>query len=170
MGRIHLPLHSGGTSTGAVCCSCWKRPHNNSFDQTRHGATLITCIDCPRLIRASGISHMIYHLRRQLLVGFLFACGALLISWLLGGESSPLHRYFLFHTAIPNLWGTVNMVPVLVSFIIALPFGGVSHGGFSPLGVLIGFIVMFIYWFILGFVLAIPRANVWVIGDAAPTD
>jgi hypothetical protein len=99
---------------------------------------------------------MIYNLRRQMLVGLLFAGGALLVSWLLGGESSPLRHYFLFHTAIPNLWGTVNTIPFLLAFIIALPFGAVSHGGFSPLGAFIGFIVMFVYWFMIGFALAIP--------------
>ena len=84
------------------------------------------------------------------------ASGSLVISWLVGAESSPLNDYFLFHTAIPNLWGTFNLIPYLIALMIALPLGATSHSGFSSSGVAIGFVVMFVYWFVFGYFVVVP--------------
>jgi hypothetical protein len=44
---------------------------------------------------------------------------AIVVDWLVQGSSSPLDHYFLWHTAIPNFWGMLNIIPVLVSTLIA---------------------------------------------------
>jgi len=86
-------------------------------------------------------------------VGLVLGLASWIFSWLVGAESSPLHHYFLFHTTLPNLWGAINIIPVVIAFIVAFPIGAVGHGGFEPVAVFIGFILMFVFWFMIGFLL-----------------
>ena len=39
--------------------------------------------------------------------------------WLIGGESSPLRDYFLWHVTIPNAWRAANLLPVIVAAVVA---------------------------------------------------
>jgi hypothetical protein len=80
--------------------------------------------------------------------------GAVIVNWLVLGETSPLHHYFLWHVAIPNMWGRLNIIPVIVSALIA----GNPHGG-SELVYAFG---VFVQWFLIFYLLCvlIPKARV----------
>jgi hypothetical protein len=54
-----------------------------------------------------------------LAVPFLIAVGG----WLVGGESSPFHQYFLYHVAWPNRVAALN----LPAFLIAASLSGNVH-------------------------------------------
>ena len=41
--------------------------------------------------------------RCRVYFGGAFAVGALIITWLFNGESSPLYEYFLYHVGLKNL-------------------------------------------------------------------
>jgi hypothetical protein len=47
------------------------------------------------------------------------------LNWLLFGETSPLYKHFLWHGTLPNLWAFLNLVPALVSAVVA----GNPHSG-----------------------------------------
>ena len=76
----------------------------------------------------------------------IFALGSLLVNWLVLGESSPFHDYFLWHEGLPNLWLMLNIVPVIGSAIIA----DNPHSGSE----IIYSIFLVIQWFIVGFLLS----------------
>jgi hypothetical protein len=82
---------------------------------------------------------------RLIFSGF-FALGALLVNWLVLGDSSPLHEYFLWHGALPNLWAPLNIVPVIGAAVVA----GNPHSGSE----VIYKILLVIQWFIIGFLLS----------------
>jgi hypothetical protein len=44
---------------------------------------------------------------------------AVIVNWLALGETSPLYHYFIWHGAFPSIWGMLNIIPVLVSTLIA---------------------------------------------------
>jgi len=70
---------------------------------------------------------------------------AVVMNWLVLQETSPLYHYFLWHGAIPNIWGMLNILPVLVSALIA----GNPH---SESEVIYGFGV-FIQWSLIVYVI-----------------
>ena len=76
----------------------------------------------------------------------ILAFSALTVNWLVLGESSPFHTYFLWHGDFRNLWGAINIVPVIGSAIVA----GDAHSGSE---IIYGFMLV-IQWFILGFLLS----------------
>jgi hypothetical protein len=80
--------------------------------------------------------------------------GAVIVNWLAEGETSPLYHYFLWHVAIPNIWGRLNIIPAIVSALIA----GNPHSGSE---VVYSFGV-FIQWFLIVYLLCglIPKARV----------
>ncbi|HSE22380.1 MAG TPA: hypothetical protein VLB68_12015 [Pyrinomonadaceae bacterium] len=82
----------------------------------------------------------------RLIFSGLIAFGALIVNWLVLGDSSPFHEHFLWHGALPNLWMAMNFVPVICTAIVA----GDPHSGSE---IVYGF-VLFIQWFILGFLLS----------------
>lgn len=72
---------------------------------------------------------------------------ALLVSWVLQGETSPLRQYFLWHTALPNLWTTIT----LPAFFVSLAISGNVHAG-SLGGYVLG---MALQWGLIGGVLSL---------------
>jgi hypothetical protein len=84
------------------------------------------------------------------------AFGTLLIDWLLLGENSPFNDYFLFHTSIPNAWRSLNLLPYLLSLLIALPLGAANREGLNSAGAVIGFVVTFAFWFLVGYFIVLP--------------
>ena len=45
---------------------------------------------------------------------FAYAAG-----WLISGESSPLHEYFLWHVTVKNCWMAANLLPVIAAAVAA---------------------------------------------------
>ena len=81
----------------------------------------------------------------------MVAVWALLVTWLLTGEGSPFHDYFIWHVELPNTWAMTTVIPFIFSAIIT----GNPH---SPsIGIFI--LAMIIQWSVLGFLLSIPIAN-----------
>src|SRR5215510_1214163 len=81
----------------------------------------------------------------KVIISFMAGTLALFITWLAFSESSPFHGYFLSHTAIPNLWGAVNIFPVIVAALIE----GNPHS-FSETVAAVG---IFFQWSIISYVL-----------------
>jgi hypothetical protein len=76
----------------------------------------------------------------------IVAFSALILNWLLLGDSSPFHQYFLWHGDLPNMWGAINIIPVIGSAIVA----GNPHSGSE----IIYGLILVIQWCIFGFVLS----------------
>jgi hypothetical protein len=85
-------------------------------------------------------------IKRRLIFSIVVALGAILLTWLLHGESSPLAEYLSSHDDLPNLWLTVNAAPYIVGAVISG-----SHGG-APVALFT--ILQFIQWFTLGFLVS----------------
>ena len=68
------------------------------------------------------------------------------LSWLLVGDSSPFHTYFIHHVGLPNLWRLVHLPPLLLSAIVS---GNVHQG--SEWVFIMGFILQ---WAIVGLLLS----------------
>ena len=80
-------------------------------------------------------------IKPRLVFSALLALGAILITWLLQGESSPLADYFLWHPGLRNFWAILNAVPYIVAAIL------------TDESIVLFTILQFIQWFIIGFVL-----------------
>jgi len=75
------------------------------------------------------------------------ALSAVLFTWVVLGESSPLADYFLFHVGVPNAWRFLSALPF-----IAAAFISGNHGG----GPAVLFIALqFAQWFVVAYVLLI---------------
>lgn len=72
-------------------------------------------------------------------VGSILGVIAVLVSWLLGGESSPIYEFFLQNVTIPNIWLLLNFPAYMV---LALS----GAGSFAA-----GLFMIFLQWFIIGF-------------------
>ena len=79
---------------------------------------------------------------------------ALLLTWLILGDSSPLHDYFLWHGALPDLWSMTMIVPYIVGALIE----GNPH---SPSELIVG-LALIIEWSVIGWLLSIPAAKLWL--------
>ena len=77
--------------------------------------------------------------------GFVAVMGA--VSWLLVGDASPFHTYFIHHVGLPNLWRLVHLPPLILS---AIASGNVHQG--SEWVFFTGFILQ---WAIVGFLLSL---------------
>ncbi|SRR6266496_3015659 len=84
-------------------------------------------------------------IKERLIFSSLIALGAVLLTWILHGESSPVADYFLLHNGFPNFWLTLDAL----AFILGAVISG-SHAG-SPL--VLFTILQIIQWFIVAFVL-----------------
>ena len=93
-------------------------------------------------------------LKFQAAFTFLVVASALLITWLVLGESSPFESYFANHGDIPDWWQVTVVTPMLVSVIIS----GNPHSPPLPLFIL----ALIIQWIVLGYLLSIPVAKVWL--------
>jgi hypothetical protein len=79
---------------------------------------------------------------------------ALVITWLVTGESSPLHEYFLWHVELPNLWALTVFFPFVFSALIS----GNPHS--PPMAITI--IALIVQWAVIGFLLSIPLSRMFV--------
>jgi hypothetical protein len=79
--------------------------------------------------------------------GSAFSLGALLVTWLLTGHSSPFYSYFLFHETLPNIWRALSVVP----FIVATVVSGGSHSFNQP----VFWITFCVQWFLIGFLVSL---------------
>jgi hypothetical protein len=93
-------------------------------------------------------------LKFQLIFTTIVVLVALLLSWLIMGDSSPFHDYFLWHVGLPNLWAMTMFVPYLIGAMIE----GNPH---SPSELIIG-LALIIQWFVLGWLLSIPISKLWL--------
>lgn len=86
-------------------------------------------------------------MKRRALFSLIVALGAVLVNWLILGDSSPLHQYFLRHgSGIVNFWLALNFIPVLLGVMVSR-----SHGGPNEL---VYIVLVFVQWFIIAFVVS----------------
>jgi hypothetical protein len=78
---------------------------------------------------------------------------ALLVTWLIMGDNSPFHNYFIWHVDLPNTWAMTTVIPFIVSAIIS----GNPH---SP-STLIFIFALIIQWSLLGFFFSIPISKLF---------
>jgi hypothetical protein len=93
-------------------------------------------------------------LKFQLVFSSLVVLWALLVTWLIMGDSSPLHEYFLWHVHLPNTWAMTTLIPFILSAVIS----GNPH---SP-PIAIAIFAFIIQWFLIGFLLSIPVLKVFL--------
>jgi hypothetical protein len=58
-------------------------------------------------------------LRSSLTFPVATVVAALVSGWLLMGESSPFHDYFLFNVTLPNAWRALNVMPLLLGLLVS---------------------------------------------------
>jgi uncharacterized membrane protein len=92
---------------------------------------------------------------RKLKFQFLFSgvvvLVALLVTWIIMSDSSPLYDYFLWHGGLPNTWGMTTLIPYIVSAMLA----GNPH---SP-SIAIFLFALIVQWFLIGLLLSIPMSK-----------
>ena len=93
-------------------------------------------------------------LKFRVVFSSLVVVGALLLTWLTLGDSSPLHEYFLWHSAVPDVWGVTVFPPYLVSAMLS----GNAHS--PPMAIFI--LALIIQWLVLGYFLSIPMTRLWL--------
>jgi len=71
------------------------------------------------------------------------ALGAVLLTWIFLGDSSPLADYFLFHVGVPNAWRLLNAVPFIASAFISGNRGGGPAALFT--------VLQFVQWFVIAY-------------------
>jgi hypothetical protein len=80
-----------------------------------------------RMLRAQGVTAYRGGMRtanaRWAFSGIV-AVAAVLLTWILTGESSPLAGYFLSNVGVPNAWRLFNAVPFIVAAVISGNPGG----------------------------------------------
>ena len=101
---------------------------------------------------------MLAHNRRiksRIVFSLLLSVSALIVNWLVLGDSSPFHEHFLWHSDLRNLWAAMHIVPVICSAIVA----GNPHSGSE----IIYGLALVIQWFIFGFLLSgvLVRLKLW---------
>ena len=82
------------------------------------------------------------------IVGFL----SVAIWWLVQGESSPFHDYFLYHVGLGNALARANFPAVL--------FATVASGNVHQPSESAFFVAMFVQWFVIGWL--IFKVGSWV--------
>lgn len=78
-----------------------------------------------------------------LISGVLLGMLAVVISWLLGSETSPFYQYFLQNVTLPNLWMLLNFPAFLILLIV-------GTGSFE-----LGLFTIFLQWLVIGSILGI---------------
>jgi len=80
-----------------------------------------------------------------MLFSLIVALGAVLVNWLILGDSSPLHDYFLRHgSGIEDLWLALNFIPVLLATVVSRNPGGGDE--------LVYLVLVFVQWFTVALV------------------
>lgn len=85
--------------------------------------------------------------RSRTFVGIGFALAALLITWLVTAENSPLHNYALAHGGLRRLWAVLNFIPIYSALMFT------KHQSLSELIVMSVTIAM--QWFVIGHLAAV---------------
>ncbi len=80
--------------------------------------------------------------RRVALIATAFALCMQLAFWLAAGEASPFYEYFLWHTAVPNAFRELNLLPTL--------FGVAVSGNMHQPSLAAGVAASFVQWFSVG--------------------
>ena len=117
-----------------------------------------SCPTCPTLpyppyppylptMRYSDLTRLRFHVLFSIAVAIV----ALLVTWLLLGDGSPLASYFAQHGEAKDLWRVTVVLPFLFSAVIA----GNPHS--PPLALVIAGLLL--QWLIVGFVVSIPVAR-----------
>src|SRR5207249_8216128 len=92
-------------------------------------------------------------LKVQVVFSCLVVVGALLVTWLILGDSSPLNGYFTRHNEVSDTWRITAVVPFLLSAVIS----GNPHS--PPMALFI--FALIIQWSLLGYFLSIPMTKLW---------
>ena len=92
-------------------------------------------------------------LKFQVVFSSIVVAGALLITWLILGKSSPFVDYFTSHSDLPDAWRTTMVIPFFLSVMIS----GNPHS--PPLVIMM--LALTIQWSIFGYLLSIPMAKLW---------
>jgi hypothetical protein len=72
----------------------------------------------------------------------VFGVSSCIVAWIVTSERSPLADYFLYHTAIPNIWAALHTVPYMIGLVIRpelLPEELVLYGLVSLQWMLVGY-------------------------------
>jgi FtsH-binding integral membrane protein len=85
-------------------------------------------------------------LKRHIYFAGAFAIGAFVFGWLVSDEG-PFGEFFLNHVALPNIWRSLNVLPLIFGFLL-----GSGPDTPSALGGYLGF---FIQWFLVGLLLSV---------------
>ena len=84
-------------------------------------------------------------LRRHCYFAGAFALGCFAFSYLISDEG-PFSEFFLYHVAIPNMWGALNILPL----ILGTMFSRNVHRP-SDIAMYVGFAIQ---WFIVGLIVS----------------
>ena len=90
----------------------------------------------------------------QVVFASFFVLLALLVTWLILGDSSPFHNYFLWHVDLPNAWAMTTFLPFVFSAIVT----GNPH---SP-SMVIFILALIVQWLLIGFLLSIPMSRIFL--------
>ena len=93
-------------------------------------------------------------LKFRVVFSSLVVVGALLITWLTIGDSSPFHEYFLSHSTLPD----ISQVTVFAPYLASVMLSGNAHS--PPMAIFI--LALIIQWFVLGYFLSIPMTRLWL--------
>ena len=85
--------------------------------------------------------------KTRVIVGIAFALAALIITWLLTEETSPLYNYFLFHVGLKNIWAFLNFIPFMAVLIL-------TRGNFLP-ELLVSELAISLQWFLIGYLASV---------------
>ena len=86
-------------------------------------------------------------MKPRLLFSLVVAVGAVLVNWLILGDSSPLHQYFLRHgSGIEDSWLALNFIPVLLAAVVSRNPGGGDE--------FLYVVLLFVQWFTIAFLVS----------------
>ena len=86
-------------------------------------------------------------MKQRVLFSLLVAVGAVLVNWIILGDSSPLHQYFLRRgSGVEDFWLALNFIPVLLAAVISRNPGGGDEFLYVAF--------LFIQWFTIAFVVS----------------
>ena len=99
----------------------------------------------PPGVLQDNYNQMNSNLRRHCYFAGAFALGCFAFSYLISDEG-PFSEFFLYHVAIPNMWGALNILP----FILGTMFSRNVHRP-SDIAMYVGFAIQ---WFIVGLIVS----------------